>query len=80
VRFAVDFVIEPKGREVEMDIDAASSKEAMIAALTQLEVGQDELLHTIYAHIGRPGKVLGESREKAMQELADQAQELNLGY
>lgn len=53
-KFAVDFLIEPEGREVEMDIDADTSKEAMAKALTQLEMKPDELLHTVFAHIGRP--------------------------
>jgi len=52
--FAVDFMIEPTGREVEMDIEAETSKEAMAAALAQLELAPNELLHTLFAHIGRP--------------------------
>jgi hypothetical protein len=53
-KFNIDFVIEPSGREVSMEIESASSKQAMEEALYQLQLRPDELLHTIHAHIGRP--------------------------
>lgn len=54
--WGIDFLIEPRGREVSIDIEAESSREAMIEALTMLELEPDELLHTIHAHIGRPSR------------------------
>ena len=53
-KFTVDFVIEPDGREVTMTIVSDTSKQAMEEALFQLEMRPDELLHTLYAHIGAP--------------------------
>lgn len=53
-KFTVDFVIEPSGRDVSMEIESDTSKQAMEEALFQLKLEQNELLHTIHAHIGRP--------------------------
>ncbi len=53
-QWTVEFLIEPGGREVTATVDAASSKEAMIAALTKLELERGETLHTLFAHIGMP--------------------------
>lgn len=50
----VNFMIEPSGREVELHVQASSSKDAIMAALSQLELADDELLHTLHAHIGVP--------------------------
>ena len=53
-RWYVDFLIEPAPRDIEMEIEADSGKEAIVKALAQLEMASDELLHTIRAHISRP--------------------------
>jgi hypothetical protein len=52
--WAVDFMVEPTGREVSIEVEADSGKEAMFEALTRLELEPDELLHTVSARIGPP--------------------------
>jgi hypothetical protein len=53
-QWTVDFTIEPGGREATLSVEAVTSKEAMIAAVTDLELGAGEMLHTVFAHIGPP--------------------------
>jgi hypothetical protein len=53
----VDFLIEPRGREVTVQVRARDSVMAMISALILLEIDADELLHTLRAHISRPIRV-----------------------
>ena len=52
--WTVDFIIEPHGREVSTEVDAPTSRIAMMLALDALDLQPDELLHTLYAHIGMP--------------------------
>lgn len=53
-RWGVDFVIEPTGREFSVEIDAPDSRLAMFWALADLRLAPNEMLHSLYAHIGRP--------------------------
>jgi hypothetical protein len=56
-QWAVDFIVEPGGREATEMVEACTSREAMILALTRLELAPGELLHTLSAHIGAPQEV-----------------------
>jgi hypothetical protein len=49
----VDISIEPR-REISIRLEAQSSKEAMTLALEFVELEENELLHSMYVHIGRP--------------------------
>ena len=53
-KWNVDFVIEPDGREISVEIEAPDSRLAMYWALADLRLAPGELLHTLHAHIGRP--------------------------
>ena len=54
-KWYVDFTIEPD-QEVSMTVHAETSRDAMMQALTKLELTPDELLHSIFAHISRPSR------------------------
>jgi hypothetical protein len=49
----VDISIEPY-REISLRLEAQSSKEAITLALEQIDLEENELLHSMHAHIGRP--------------------------
>lgn len=53
-KWQIDFLVEPVGREVSVQVEAPTSKAAMMIALADLQMGDDELLHMLHAHIGRP--------------------------
>ncbi len=64
MKWQVDIVIaeatEPsninawKTREINLEIEATTSRDAAQRALIQLELKQDELLHTLFIHLGKP--------------------------
>ncbi len=41
-------------REINLEIEATTSRDAAQRALIQLELNKDELLHTLFIHLGRP--------------------------
>ncbi len=54
-RWIVDIATESRnaphgGRDVTVEVESI----AMLKALLQFEMSEDELLHTLFAHIGRP--------------------------
>lgn len=48
----IDLEGESGGRSVEMKISAATSREALIDAISRVELQEGELFHTV--HVGKP--------------------------